>query len=129
MELIGQGIKQALWLLLAADPEVLGITLLSLQVSSIATAVSLLIGIPLGTLIAFTPFPGRRLVMSLINTGMGLPPVVVGLFVSVFLWCRSTVRLRSRTIHDDIGCCGALNRWLSSSFFWPSAGNLGTEPP
>lgn len=86
MELIWDGIKQALWLLVSGDREVLGITILSLQVSAVATALSLLVGIPLGTLIALTRFPGRALVVSLINTGMGLPPVVVGLFVSIFLW-------------------------------------------
>jgi tungstate transport system permease protein len=86
MELIWDGIKQALWLLVSGDREVLGITFLSLQVSAVATALSLLVGIPLGTLIALTRFPGRALVVSLVNTGMGLPPVVVGLFVSIFLW-------------------------------------------
>lgn len=86
MELIWEGIKQALWLLVTGDPEVLRITLLSLQVSGTATGVSLLVGIPVGTLIALARFPGRGFVISLINTGMGLPPVVVGLFVSVFFW-------------------------------------------
>ncbi|MFQ5897263.1 MAG: ABC transporter permease [Candidatus Methylomirabilia bacterium] len=86
MELIWEGIKQALWLLLTGDPEVLEITLLSLRVSGTATAVSLLVGIPLGTVIALTRFPGKSFIISLVNTGMGLPPVVVGLFVSVFLW-------------------------------------------
>jgi tungstate transport system permease protein len=85
MELIWEGIKQAIWLLLNGDPEVLGITRLSLQVSAVATGVSLLVGIPLGTLLALARFPGRSLVVSLINTGMGLPPVVVGLFVSILL--------------------------------------------
>ena len=86
MELIWAGTKQALWLLLTGDREVLGITLLSLQVSGAATGISLLVGIPLGTLIALARFPARSIVISLINTGMGLPPVVVGLFVSIFLW-------------------------------------------
>ncbi len=86
MELIWEGTKQALWLLLAGDREALGITLLSLQVSGMATGISLLVGIPLGTLLALTRFPGRGFVISLINTGMGLPPVVVGLFVSILLW-------------------------------------------
>ena len=86
MELIWEGIKQALWLLVTGDPELLRITFLSLQVSGSATLLSLLAGIPLGTLIALSRFPGRRLVISLVNTGMGLPPVVVGLFVSIFLW-------------------------------------------
>ncbi len=86
MGVIWEGIKHALWLLLSGDPEVLGVTWLSLKVSGAATGISLLVGIPLGTLIALTRFPGRGLVVSLINTGMGLPPVVVGLFVSIFLW-------------------------------------------
>lgn len=86
MELIWEGIKQALWLLVTGDPEVLRIALLSLQVSATATGLALLFGIPLGTLLALTLFPGKSFVISLINTGMGLPPVVVGLFVSVFLW-------------------------------------------
>jgi tungstate transport system permease protein len=86
MELILQGAKQAILLLVRGDPEVLGIALLSLQVSGSATILSLLVGIPLGTVLALTRFPGRNFAMSLVNTGMGLPPVVVGLFVSIFLW-------------------------------------------
>lgn len=86
MELILEGIKKAIWLLVTFDPEVLGITWLSLKVSGLATLISLFIGISLGTVVALTRFPGRRLVVSLINTGMGVPPVVVGLFVTIFLW-------------------------------------------
>src|SRR5512136_229460 len=86
MDIIIDGIKQAFILLFTLDPEVLGITWLSLKVSGMATMISLLIGISVGTVVALTHFPGRRLVVSLINTGMGLPPVVVGLFVTMFLW-------------------------------------------
>jgi tungstate transport system permease protein len=86
MELIWQGAKQAILLLVRGDPEVLRIALLSLQVSGTATLLSLLVGIPLGTVLALTRFPGRSFAMSLVNTGMGLPPVVVGLFVTIFLW-------------------------------------------
>jgi len=86
MELIWQGTKQAILLLIRGDPEVLRIALLSLQVSGTATLLSLLVGIPLGTVLALTRFPGRSFAMSLVNTGMGLPPVVVGLFVTIFLW-------------------------------------------
>jgi tungstate transport system permease protein len=57
-----------------------------LQVSGTATALSLVVGIPLGILLAMKRFPGRSFAVSLINTGMGLPPVVVGLFVTIFLW-------------------------------------------
>jgi tungstate transport system permease protein len=86
MDLIVEGIKKAIWLLITFDPEVLGITWLSLEVSGVATFISLFIGISFGTLVALTRFPGRRLVVSIINTGMGVPPVVVGLFVSILLW-------------------------------------------
>lgn len=86
MDLILEGILKAFHLLISLDPEVMGITLLSLQVSGTATLISLLIGISVGTMVALTEFPGRRFVVGLINTGMGLPPVVVGLFVTIFLW-------------------------------------------
>jgi len=86
MELIWAGIREAILLLVRLDPEVLAITWLSLQVAATSTALALVAGIPLGTLIALARFPGRDLVISLVNTGMGLPPVVVGLFVSILLW-------------------------------------------
>jgi tungstate transport system permease protein len=86
MELIGEGLVRALRLVLTGDREVLGITGLSLQVSGAATLLSLLVGLPLGTALALARFPGRGLAVSLVNTGMGLPPVVVGLFVSILLW-------------------------------------------
>ncbi|HKJ37604.1 MAG TPA: ABC transporter permease [Anaerolineales bacterium] len=68
------------------DPEVWQITTLSLQVSAIATAVSLLIGLPFGTWLALGNFRGRSVILSIINTGMALPPVVVGLVVAMTLW-------------------------------------------
>jgi tungstate transport system permease protein len=86
MDLILEGIKKAFWLLVSFDPEVLGITLLSIKVSGSATLISLVIGITVGASVALTRFPGRRIVVSLINTGMALPPVVVGLFVTISLW-------------------------------------------
>jgi tungstate transport system permease protein len=86
MDLIFEGIRKAFWLLMTFDPEVMGITLLSLEVSGIATLVSLLIGISVGVAVALSRFFGKKIVVSLINTGMGLPPVVVGLFVTIFLW-------------------------------------------
>lgn len=67
-------------------PEILQITLLSLQVSAIATVISLLIGLPLGTWLALGNFRGRSFILSIINTGMALPPVVVGLVVAMTLW-------------------------------------------
>ena len=86
MELILQGITKAFELILAFDPEVLGITWLSLKISGTATFISLFIGVSIGTAVALNDFFGKRVVISLINTGMGLPPVVVGLFVMIFIW-------------------------------------------
>jgi ABC-type phosphate/phosphonate transport system permease subunit len=86
MQFIYDGIRQAFQLLLGGDPEVWEVALLSLQVSSLATLISLFVGLPLGTLLALWRFRGRGFTLSLINTGMALPPVVVGLVVSIFLW-------------------------------------------
>jgi tungstate transport system permease protein len=86
VELLRDGLTQAAWLLVSGDREVLGITLLSLRVSLTAVALALIAGIPAGTALALTRFPGRGFIVSLVNTGMGLPPVVVGLFVSMLLW-------------------------------------------
>jgi tungstate transport system permease protein len=68
------------------DLEVLQITALSLQISALATCISLLLGLPFGTLLGLGSFRGRALLLSLMNTGMGLPPVVVGLAVAMSLW-------------------------------------------
>ncbi len=86
MDMIFQGITQAFWLLVHGDPQVLRIAWLSLLVSGAATLLSLCIGIPVGSVLGLNRFPGRRFLISLTNTGMGLPPVVVGLVVSIFLW-------------------------------------------
>lgn len=86
MDLIWQGILKATELLFGFDAEVWSITWRSLQISGYATLISLVIGMPLGIALALVKFPGRNTAVALINTGMGLPPVVVGLFISIFLW-------------------------------------------
>ena len=86
MGLVWEGIKKAAELLWTLDPEVLGITLFSLKVSILATAISLAVGGAAGMALALSRFPGKRLLISVINTGMGLPPVVVGLFITILLW-------------------------------------------
>jgi len=68
------------------DSEIWQITILSLQVSALATIISLLIGLPLGSWLALGNFRGRSFMLSIINTGMALPPVVVGLVVAITLW-------------------------------------------
>jgi tungstate transport system permease protein len=86
MELFIEGILKAFGLVLGGDPDVWAITWLSLKVSGAATLLALLLGVPLGIALALTRFPGRSLAVALVNTGMGLPPVVVGLFLSILLW-------------------------------------------
>lgn len=86
MDLISEGILKAFQLVFGGDPEVWAITWLSLKVSGSATLIALIMGIPLGIALATARFPGRPLIVALVNTGMDFPPVVVGLFVSITLW-------------------------------------------
>ena len=86
MDLVWDGIRKAFWLLVTGDPEVVAVTWLSLRVSGTATLICLVVGIPMGTLLALTRFPGRSVLLAAVNTGMGMPPVVVGLFVTILLW-------------------------------------------
>jgi len=86
VDLLAAGVRVALRLLVSGDAEVVAILLLSLQVSGAATLISLVLGIPAGAALALLRFPGRTLVVSAVNAGMGLPPVVVGLFVTLLLW-------------------------------------------
>jgi tungstate transport system permease protein len=86
MDLLVEAVRHAVALLAGGDGEIWAILRLSLLVSGTATFVALLMGIPLGTVLALARFPGRALVVSAVNAGMGLPPVVVGLFVSLLLW-------------------------------------------
>jgi tungstate transport system permease protein len=86
VDLFLQGIIKAFELLISFDTEVMGITWLSLKISGTATFISLFIGVSIGTAVALNDFFGKRVVISIINTGMGLPPVVVGLFVTMMIW-------------------------------------------
>ena len=86
MDLIWDGIREAARLWWAGDREIIEITLRTLAISSAATAIALAIGIPLGAVLALRRFWGRGLIVASVNTGMGMPPVVVGLVVALFLW-------------------------------------------
>lgn len=86
MEIILQGLGGAVARIVTLDPDVVDATSASLVVTGSATLLSILFGVPLGAVLGLTRFRGRTLVLSLTNTGMGLPPVVVGLFVVVFIW-------------------------------------------
>jgi tungstate transport system permease protein len=76
---------QALELILARDPALWEIVRLSLYVTGVALIISTLIGIPIGAFMGLNRFPGRSLAMVLLYTGMGFPPVVIGLFVYLML--------------------------------------------
>ncbi|MFM9108517.1 MAG: ABC transporter permease [Chloroflexota bacterium] len=88
------GVGEGLRLLFSGDPEVWGIAGLSLRVSLAATACALALGVPLGALLAHrrhgrlaaAPSPARTAALGAVNAGMGLPPVVAGLIVSMLLW-------------------------------------------
>jgi tungstate transport system permease protein len=85
MDTILQGFGSAFKLIIALDSELLKIIWLSFKVSGAALLLAVLFGLPLGALLALKRLPLRGVILSLINTGMGLPPVVVGLFVYLLL--------------------------------------------
>ena len=85
MNEIIEGFFKAIQLILSLDPEVLNITLLSLRVSGTAVILASIVGLPTGTLLGLYNFKGKQIVTNLVNTMMGLPPVVVGLFVFLLL--------------------------------------------
>jgi tungstate transport system permease protein len=86
VDVLLRGVVDAVRLLVTGDEDTWSITALTLRVSLTATAIALLLGVPLGAALALGRFRGRRLMLAGANTGMGLPPVVVGLFVTVLLW-------------------------------------------
>lgn len=88
MASIVEGFVKAFSLILHLDVELLGIIALSIKVSGTALVVATLLGLPLSALLGFRKFPLRGFVISILNTLMGLPPVVVGLFVYL-LFSRS----------------------------------------
>jgi tungstate transport system permease protein len=79
------GFAEALRLLGGGDPELWSIILRTLAISGVATLLAMLVGVPLGYAIARGRFPGRTVLLALVNTGMGMPPVVVGLVVWLLL--------------------------------------------
>jgi tungstate transport system permease protein len=104
---IWQGLLQAVQLIVTGDPALREIAGLSLRVSGIALFFSTLIGIPLGVLMGLSRFAGRRVITAVLYTGMGLPPVTVGLFVYLLL---------SRS-----GPLGGLSWSIIPSLFTPAA--------
>jgi tungstate transport system permease protein len=86
MDLLIEGLIKAWEMIISGNPEILKVTLLTLRVSMTAIFISTLLGIPLGVFLGLTRFPGRKIVLVFINIGMGLPPVVAGLWITIFLW-------------------------------------------
>ncbi len=85
MSELWRGLKEALRLIVEADPDLRDIAFRTIVVSGSATIFAMLLGVPLGYYLARGRFPGRNVVLSIVNTGMGLPPVVVGLVVWLML--------------------------------------------
>jgi tungstate transport system permease protein len=83
---LGDAFGEAIRLLTSGDSDTWEIIARSLVISLTATATAFSLGVPLGMLLAFGRFPGRRAAHAAINTGMGMPPVVVGLILTVLLW-------------------------------------------
>ena len=86
MDVIWDALRDAFELLFSGDAETFEIIALSLRISLTATVIAFALGLPLGMLLAFGRFRGRRLALATVHTGMGMPPVVVGLIVTVSLW-------------------------------------------
>ena len=83
MDTLFEGLIEALHLLISLDPQVLEIIIRSLQVTGTALVFSIIIGVPLGTVMGMVDFPGKKIATALLYTGMGFPPVVIGLFVFI----------------------------------------------
>jgi len=86
MDLLLQGLAHAFALIFQGDAQVMEIMWLSLRCSGLATVLAVLVGTPIGLSLGMSRFVGRRLLLGVMNAGMGLPPVAVGLVVSLFLW-------------------------------------------
>lgn len=86
MDLIWEGLREAVHVLVHNEHDVYEIAWRSIYVSGIATLIALVIGVGAGSLLAFRRFPGKVIALALVNTGMGLPPVVVGLVIAILLW-------------------------------------------
>ena len=88
MDIIIEGLKQGFQLIWSLDPEIIQITLVSLQVSLTALLLAGITGIPIGSALALKEIPGKRVILNIIYTFMGLPPVLAGLIVYLALTAR-----------------------------------------
>src|SRR5690349_19443059 len=81
MDFLGDGLRRALGLLFAGDPETYGVALLTFKVAAVATVIACAAGIPAGFLLASRPFWGRRAALTVVNTALAFPTVLVGLLL------------------------------------------------
>lgn len=86
MDLIWDGIKEAVRLIFTGDAYVYEVALTSLYVSGTATLIAVFLGFGIASLLVFRAPPGRTFALSAFNAGMALPPVAVGLIVAIMLW-------------------------------------------
>jgi tungstate transport system permease protein len=86
VEFLWDGVRQAVELLLSGDARVLDIVGVTLRMAFWSTLLALAAGLPVGLLLGLGSFPGRRGALALVNAGMGLPPVIVGLVVALLLF-------------------------------------------
>src|SRR5437773_3804238 len=86
MDLVWDGIREAFARIFSGDAQLYSISARSLFGSGISTLFSLVIGVSLGALLALNRFRGRAFAVAAVNAGMGFPPVVVGLGVTILLW-------------------------------------------
>jgi tungstate transport system permease protein len=85
MEVIWRGLVEAFGLIISLNHDILVIVLMTLRVTGTASAIAMVLGLPIGAFIGLARFRGRQFFVTLTNTGMGLPPVVVGLFVYLMI--------------------------------------------
>ncbi|MDO8616414.1 MAG: ABC transporter permease [Dehalococcoidia bacterium] len=86
MDLIWDGVREAVRLIFTGNGYVFEVTFTSLTVSGLATLIALVIGFGIAAFLVFSAPPGRTLTLSVFNAGMALPPAAVGLLVAVLLW-------------------------------------------
>ncbi len=116
MELIIDGLKKAMKMILTGDREIFEITWLTLRVCFMAILISSLIGLPLGMFLGLTKFKGRKLILVFINIGMGLPPVVAGLWITMLLWRSGPLGSFTITVFPNSNCHGTSTGFLPNRY-------------
>ena len=86
MDFLGQVLADALEYVADFGPDLRAILLLTLFVAGVATLVGVVLGVPCGVWLGLSRFRGRGMLLALVNTGMGIPPVLAGLLLLILLW-------------------------------------------